>query len=194
MVTNPPPKLKDQPKPFFLDVLRRRLFEEGGHRGLAHAITRAFKTNMVNPAAYLKDECIDRRKLKRLLAHERDVVLSLVELESLHAYLATLGLGLTRKPFFTHSSIVQELADLPDATFMLGSRMRQEGPELSHWDIQAMARIQRTVNEYSTTTFDLLEVPRTEKTEADSKEGMPEWAGVLDANSKHSVIFIGSEA
>ena len=137
------PKLKDQPVPFFLKTLRGRLDEEGGYLGLAQAITRAYRTNVANPSSFPKRNCIDRRKLRRLIAHERDVSVTLVELEALHSYLATLGVGLTRKPFFTHSSIVQELADLPDATFMLGSSMSQEGPDLSHWDIQAMAWIQR---------------------------------------------------
>jgi hypothetical protein len=195
------PKLKDQPKPFFLDILRARVDPEGGHIGLAAAITRAYRANIVNPAAFPKRECIDRRKLRKLIKHDREVTLSLVELEALHAYLAMLGMGLTRKPFFTHSSIVQDLADLPDATFMLGTSMSQEGPDLSHWDIQAMARIQRTVNEFSTTTFDLMEVPRTESDDTASAGKKKQkktrnnlaWTEMFGPQATESMILIGSE-
>ena len=56
-----------------------------------------------------------------------------------------------------------------------------------------MTWIRKAVNEYSSTRFDLVEVPRSNQNHGTTTPERPDWTGVLDSNSKHSLILIGSE-
>ena len=192
MATIAPPFLKHQPSTFFAEILRERSKQKRGYLGLSEAITKAYRQNMIEPSALAATAVIiDRRKLKSLAEHDRNVNLSMVELEALHAYLEQLEEGLTHRPFFNFTSLVQELAESLDAAVIVPSRMGAEGPGLNYWDWQATAEIQRTVNLFSNTiSFDLVDVARSNQ---ETKPGAGKrWQRLFGESGPSSVICIGS--
>lgn len=185
-----PPTLKHQPRTFFAEILRTRAKQEGGYLGLAQAISRAYRQNILDPSALGDVVIIDRRKLASLANHNRNVKLSIVEIEALHAYLEQMEVGLTQRAFFNFTSFVQELAQSLDAAMIVPSRLGAEGPVLSYWDWQATAEIQRTVNLFSNTiSFDLIDVHRSSQ-KSTPRRGR--WQRLFDKSGPSSVICIGS--
>ncbi len=186
-----PPKaheLKDLPVPSFLADLKERGATQGGFSLLAREITAAYREHFVHPNAHIPEHIIDRRKLTRLADHDRDVTLSLVELEALHAWFDKIQPGgLTTNPFFTHSGLIQELAGATECSFVLGSRMAYEGAVMSHWDWQAMTRIQRTMRGLSNNQrFDLIDVQTGVQA-----GGSAEWRKLF-AKDGPSLVLLGS--
>jgi hypothetical protein len=124
-------------------VLKRRMEAEGGYLPLARAIS-----NSVPEAerGVERDVLIDRRKLKALIDGDPDTALSLRELSYLDRYLDRFGEGLAHNPIFDHDDLLRTLAKTGNVTFLLGTK--PDGPRLdvSHWDVLAMAWLQRGIN------------------------------------------------
>jgi hypothetical protein len=131
--------------------LRERKAQEGSYLALEKAIEKA---NLPDPRANPDREGpkrrIDRRKLKTLIEGDSDVVLSLSELYALDAYLEQYGEGLAYVPIFQKPDLMQTLAASGRVTFLLGSKSgseREGKPRyFSHWDVLAMAELQRGIN------------------------------------------------
>lgn len=141
-----PPKLKSPLRSFLENELSKRAEAEGGFLNLAGAITTAYQAQLVNVKDFEKTYVIHRAKLSELAHGSRDLRLSIEELEALHCYLGQFGLGLDRKPLFSSSTVLQDLAVSRSATFLLGSNMSHEGAYVSHFDMLAMVEIQRALN------------------------------------------------
>ncbi len=130
-------------------VIEQRKKSEGGYAALARAISEsvrgpapARKSGSKKP----KDE-VDRRKLQALANGDRDVVLSLRELRALDSYLEPFGEGLAYRPLFEKPDLIQTLADSRGPiTFLLGSKKALDGGSFPHWDVLAMADIQRSLS------------------------------------------------
>ena len=130
-------------------VIEQRKKSEGGYAALARAISEsvrgrapARKSGSKKP----KDE-VDRRKLQALANGDREVVLSLRELRALDGYLEPFGEGLAYRPLFEKPDLIQTLADSRGPiTFLLGSKKALAGGRFPHWDVLAMADIQRSLS------------------------------------------------
>jgi hypothetical protein len=132
-------------------VLGDRKAQEGSYLALEKAITEAGGADLgTDPNQQGPKRRLDRRKLKSLIEGDGNVVLSLWELRALDAYLEPYGEGLAYVPLFQKPDLMQTLAASGRVTFLLGSKSgtAREGPlrYFSHWDVLAMAEIQRGIN------------------------------------------------
>jgi hypothetical protein len=88
--------------------------------------------------------------------------LSLEELCALDRYLEPFGEGLAYNPFFERASVLQAIADArKPVTFLLGSKPTPDLERLSldHWDVNALAEVQRGVNNFAPgVLFDIRDV------------------------------------
>ncbi|MEM7387101.1 MAG: hypothetical protein AAF514_19355, partial [Verrucomicrobiota bacterium] len=93
----------------------------------------------------LLERRVDRRKLKRIAEGDPKLTLNIQELLALDAYLTQFGEGLSDKPLFQSSRLLEPFADDGDVTFLLGVRpeTEKEGGRnaLSQWDVNAMTTL-----------------------------------------------------
>ena len=96
--------------------------------------------NMIAEANW-NGKTIDRRKIKRLVADDEDVSLTVTELKALEAFLAPLGEGLADKPIFTKPAALRSIAEKGRVTIAIGAYpcVPDERSELNRWDVRAMA-------------------------------------------------------
>lgn len=137
-------------------ILEERLRVEGNNYvALAAAVTAA------NKKGRDASDVIDRRKLKKIVERDPGLVLSMSELHFLDRYLEPLGLGLAYISIFDRPNVLESIADADyPVTFVLGSKPSDDyGLHLSHWDVMALAEIQRGVNRFSPgVLFDIRDV------------------------------------
>jgi hypothetical protein len=142
-------------------VLAERKVAEGGYSALAQAI------NESTPAGPEPDSSdndrkrrFDRRKLKSIIDADKNLVLTLRELRALDCYLERYGKGLAYVPLFQKPDLMQTLAGSGRVTFLLGSKPEGELRHFSHWDVLAMAEMQRSINPSEVSVrFDIQDVP-----------------------------------
>jgi len=128
-------------------TLRARVATEGSYSALSRAIERANPSGtQAGSGQDPPTPILDRRKLKAIVEGAPNLVLSLQELRALDRYLDRFGEGLAFKPIFEQPDILQTLADSGRVTFLLGSKLEGEHRYFSHWDVLAMAEIQRGIN------------------------------------------------
>jgi hypothetical protein len=136
---------------------------------------------------------VDRRKLKSLVEGRGDVVLSLDELRALDCYLEHYGEGLAHVPLFEKPDLMHTLADSGRVTFLLGSRPDHESRNFSHWDVLAMAEIQRAINPSEISVrFNIQDVlldEDLEKTVTSAENGI--WVDLLHDQGP-SLVCLGS--
>jgi hypothetical protein len=136
---------------------------------------------------------VDRRKLKSLVEGRGDVVLSLDQLRALDRYLERYGAGLAYLPLFEKPDLMQTLADSGRVTFLLGSKPERESRSFSHWDVLAMAEIQRAINPSEISVrFDIQDVLLDEdldKTVTSAANGV--WEDLLHDQGP-SLVCLGS--
>jgi len=138
---------------------------------------------------------LDRRKLKKIVDGDPDLVLSMAELHALDRYLEPLGDGLAYNSFFKRSNALQTVAAAnKPVTFLLGSKS-VDGSRLSldHWDVNAFAEIQRGVSRFSRDIrFDIRDVPLHEELkEARKSAAKGKWLTLL-RNGGPSLVCLGS--
>jgi len=171
------------------EVLRRRRDAEGGYKQLARAITEA------NPADSARGgrDVIDRRKLKKLVETPAQATLSLGEMIALDHYLRPFDEGLSRRPILASPNLLETLAGSGDVTFLLGSKLRDERLEISHWDVKSLAEILRGINSFSPAMrCDIEEVRRGDTTkQARELVGEAGWMRLLDDDGP-SLVCLGS--
>jgi hypothetical protein len=183
------------------EVLGEHKAREGGYAALARAISEANGRD-TTPGANGKrpPDIIDRRKLVNLVEDPSKVVLSLADLRALDHYLERFGEGLAYVPLFKKPDLMQTLADSGRVTFLLGSKPELIGskrePErwnFSHWDVLAMAEIQRGVNASEVgTRFDIQDVPLAdEAAKATKSKRKTGWMELLDDRGP-SLVCLGS--
>jgi hypothetical protein len=132
-------------------ILGERKDQEGSYLALEKAIEDANAPDPGgDPSRRAPKRKVDRRKLTRLIEGDSEVAFSASELRSLDAYLEQYGEGLAYVPIFEKPHLMQALADSGQVTFLLGSKSdseREGEPRyFSHWDVLAMAEIQRGIN------------------------------------------------
>lgn len=136
-------------------VLEDHLHEKHTYVALARAISAA------NHLHEDDKDALDRRKLKKIIDGDQDLVLSIDELRALDRYLEPLGEGLAYNNFFLRANILQTIADAGrPVKFLLGSRPVEDSRlNLDHWDVNALAEIQRGVGNFaSNVRFDIRDV------------------------------------
>ena len=136
-------------------VLEDHLHEKHTYVALARAISAA------NHLHEDEKDALDRRKLKKIVDGDQDLVLSIDELRALDRYLEPLGEGLAYNSFFLRSNILQPIADADrPVKFLIGSRpVERSRLNLDHWDVNALAEIQRGVGNFaSNVRFDIRDV------------------------------------
>lgn len=145
----------ESPELGFIGILKDQFDKTHGYLGLAKAISKA------NGARASDPDVVDRRKLKKILEHDPELVLKVSELAALDRYLEPLGHGLAYNPLFLRSNLLQSIASAgKPVTFLLGSR-RFDEIRLSHdhWDVRALAQIQRGVGSFAPEVrFDIRDV------------------------------------
>jgi hypothetical protein len=192
-------------------VLSERRDREGSYAALAEAIE---KSNPARPAAGPKPSPIpspkpdqgrdegkqrkskrgvDRRKLKALVEGDPNVVLSVRELRAIDVYLDRYGQGLAYVPLFERPDLLQTLADSGRVTFLLASKPEEGLRYFSHWDVLAMAEIQRGINPSEMSVrFDIQDVllQETQQKAAGSSK-MGGWSELL-GDQGPSLVCLGS--
>jgi hypothetical protein len=178
-------------------VLGELKAKEGGYSALARAIDRSTAAGP-RPDSGEDDRKrgFDRRKLKSIIEADKNLVLSLKELRALDCYLERYGEGLAYVPLFQKPDLMQTLAESGRVTFLLGSKPEAKGElrHFSHWDVLAMAEIQRAINPSEVSVrFDIQDVPLYEELEAtrESITGTGGWMELLDDHGP-SLVCLGS--
>jgi hypothetical protein len=178
-------------------VLAERKDKEGGYSALARAIDRSTSAGL-RPDSGEDDRKrgFDRRKLKSIIEADKNLVLTLKELRALDCYLEPYGEGLAYVPLFQKPDLMQTLAESGRVTFLLGSKPEAEGElrHFSHWDVLAMAEIQRAINPSEVSVrFDIQDVPLYEDLEVtrESITGPGGWRGLFDDQGP-SLVCLGS--
>lgn len=123
-------------------VLQERMSKEGSFAALARAITLANRDGTSSSRKKPRD-AIDRRKLKSLVEGGKGAVLTFDDLCALDRYLEVFGEGLSSRPILQKPDLMQALASCGRLTFLIGSRPEEDRGVVSHWDVLAMAEIQR---------------------------------------------------
>jgi hypothetical protein len=140
-------------------VLGERVKSEGSYAALARAITRASRGERA-PKEGEPADLIDRRKLHSLVTSGKGAVLTIEDLHALDRYLERYGEGLAYRPLLQRPDLMEALADGGRVTFLLGSKPELERGSVSHWDVLAMAEIQRAVGRSEVSVrFDIETVP-----------------------------------
>ena len=190
-----PPELKSPLNCLLTTALTRRRVVEGGYPKLAAEITAAYEANLADTAdtdeanTTETTQLINRQKLARLAEGDRNVSLSIRELEGLNFYLEPFGFGLRDNPLFSLSTPLQALATSKQATFCLGAKMGAEGSTVSHLDMMAMVQIQRSINKLGyALPIDIFDVHGTVRTPG---RGRRPWTRVLERQGP-SVVCIAS--
>lgn len=173
-------------------VLARQKDHEGSYSKLEASIAAVWREHM-GPTSR---PVIERRKLAALAEHADDpttsVTISTRQLRALDLYLERWGEGLAHRPLFSRPSLVRELADGGEVVFLVGSKVHDGRVDLSQWDVQAVAELQRGMNRATTTVrYDLLDVLLEEEPDAARGYADESWAHVLDDHGP-SVVCVGS--
>ena len=145
-----------------------------------------------------KKRTIDRRKLKRISDCD-NVSISLDELQALDTYLTRQGKGLAA--ILEKPSIIKSLVEKGRATFLLGSRPREERRtiELSRWDLRTVGEVLRAI--YRVTPAVRINVEdvflrnREDNLNATTYRGLfhdETWLSLLEDGDGPSLICIGS--
>jgi len=129
-------------------AIGRRAEAEGGYAPLARAIRDIYVAAFPADDAGLRGggrarDVVDRRKLRAIVDGSEELVFSTRELRALDLYLEPFGEGLSFQPLFEKPNLIQTLAGSGTVTFLLSSRPADEGLNFPHWDVLAMAEIQR---------------------------------------------------
>lgn len=173
--------------------LARILWERWNAEGRSYARL-ARNISLANGIRVSKTETgiIDRRKLTKLI-EQKEFSLDLIELQALDRYLDQFNEGLAHKPIFERKQILQRLVDAGNVTFLLASRARDTRVDLSHWDVDSLAEIQRSVNRISSSCrFDQHNVLlRTTLQEAKRALNKP-WLKEMLGDSGPSLVCIGA--
>jgi hypothetical protein len=170
-------------------ALGERKAREGSYAALARAIE---KSNAIGGRAD-QGRALDRRKLKAIVDGAPNLVLSLQELRALDCYLERYGEGLAYVPLFEKPDLMQTLADSGRVTFLLGSKPEPEHRYFSHWDVLAMAEIQRGISSSEMSVrFDIQDVLLHETLEAAAASTkIGGWSELL-ADQGPSLVCLGS--
>lgn len=98
-------------------------------------------------AANQGGKTIDRRKLRRLVAGDEDVSLTVEELKALDAFLTPLGEGLADKPIFSKPAALRSLAEKGRVTIAIGaySCEDEERNALNDWDVLALVELNQAI-------------------------------------------------
>jgi hypothetical protein len=141
-------------------VLAERKDQEGGYSALARAIDESGAGPRPDSGKGDRKYLVDRRKLKSIIEADQNLVLTLKELRALDCYLERFGKGLAYVPLFQKPDLMQTLAESGRVTFLLGSKPASDYRHFSHWDVLAMAEIQRAINPSEVSVrFDIQDVP-----------------------------------
>jgi len=175
-------------------VLAERKDKEGGYAALARAID---ESNAAGPKRDSDEGArkfkFDRRKLKSIIEADDNLVLSLKELRALDRYLERYGEGLAYVPLFQKPDLMQTLADSGHVTFLLGSKPERKLRHFSHWDVLAMAELQRGINASEVSVrFDIQDVPLHEDV-SDARDSIEkgQWMELLKDQGP-SLVCLGS--
>lgn len=192
-------------------VLRRRADAEGSFNKLARKITeascpRAGAGGSDPPVERRGKDCVDRRKLKRLVEGE-NVVLSIAELRALDAYLERYNEGLAHRPLFERPSLLEALAAGGEVAFLLGCRPRRGGggpgasaapaaygdaEEISKWDVHSMTDVQAGLLQVAPAVrMDLLDVRREPEPSVARQSIHEPWGAALSGEGP-SLVALGS--
>ena len=71
--------------------------------------------------------------------------LSVDDLAAIDIYLEPFGEGLSYRPLFDKPDVLQALANSGRVTFLVGTEGEEEGGNFPHWDVLAMAELQRSL-------------------------------------------------
>ena len=138
---------------------------------------------------------IDRRKLKKLVERDPDVVMTPREFEALDRWLEPQGHGLAFNPLFRRLNLLQAVADASQkVTFLPGSKPDGDARvNLDHWDVRALAKVQRGVNRFGPhVVFDIRDVFLHEDLdEARRSVAAGSWTELL-ADNGPSIVVPGS--
>lgn len=173
----------------------KRREEEGGWVALARAIDAA--NRRPDEEERRKRFALEPRRLRAIVAAHDSLTLSLRELRALDRYLEPYGQGLATRPLFLRPNLIEALAREKNVTFLLGSRAMREWyrVDFSHWDVLAMAEIQRRVNALAPEVrFDIKEVrfePERLRLPGAAEEG--EWVQQLRPEGP-SIVCLASSA
>ncbi len=191
-----PPASPDISSPRFRlsRALGERKEKEGSYAALARAIAKSnAAASQTDAEPEDRSRALDRRKLKAIVEGAPNLVLSLQELRALDCYLERYGEGLAYVPLFEKPDLMQTLADSGRVTFLLGSKPEPEHRYFSHWDVLAMAEIQRGISSSEMSVrFDIQDVllhQTLEAAAASSKIGG--WTELLDDRGP-SLVCLGS--
>ncbi|MGD8396933.1 MAG: hypothetical protein PVF43_15795 [Candidatus Eiseniibacteriota bacterium] len=180
-------------------ALELRKVAEGSCSALARKISEA---NGIKPRAGAPvREIVDRRKIQAMIDRYHGVtrpqapklVLTYEELVALDCYLELHKMGLARNPVFERPEVLQLLTDVDRATLVVASRPREHHLDVSHWDVEALATIQRVADRITPgCRFDIQNVQRC-KTMAEVKKTLNNpWLEELLGDDGPAVVCIGS--
>jgi hypothetical protein len=196
-------------------VIERRKRAEGGYAALARAITAASaagsskqpgdrrpgdrepdeanKTRKRNAKPKIPRDVVDRRKLQALAGGDADVVVSIRELRALDTYLEPFGEGLGYRPLFEKPDLIQTLADSRGpVTFLIGSKKEIDGGSFPHWDVLAMADIQRSLSASEVSVqIDIQDVAMYPEFNPSTFAGDEPWAELFHERGP-SLVVLGS--
>lgn len=176
-------------------VLAERKDQEGSYSALARAID---SSSAAGPGTGAREDDqmhrFDRRKLKRIIEGDENLVLTLKELRALDRYLECYGKGLAYVPLFQKPDLMQTLAESGRVTFLLGSKPAGELRHFSNWDVLAMAEIQRAIHPSEVSVrFDIQDVPLHADLETTRKSITgPDGCGHLFDDQGPSLVCLGS--
>lgn len=130
---------------FLTGALQQRVkVERNNFSRLADKINAAYHADLKRRGE-TPDHKVDRRKLKAIV-EGKSFSLSVWEFEAFDLYLDPFGMGLSHKPILRRTSILETLAEKQHVVFLIGTKPHEEGHDLSLWDMTAMAKIQRYIN------------------------------------------------
>jgi hypothetical protein len=170
-------------------ILRDLRSKEGSYAALARAITRAYLESA--PAADVRGDVIDRRKLKSLVEGGKGAVLSLDDLFVLDPYLSKFGESLALRPILQKPDLMEALADSGRVTFLLGSRPEIERRMVSEYDLLGMGEIQRAIsNTQGGVRFEVKTVPLTGRVA--TREQVKDFESLVHEESGASLCVLAS--
>ena len=171
-------------------VLAEHFREKKSYVALAKAISAS------NQLTEQDKEPVDRRKLKKIIEGDEDLVLSITELHALDRYLEPFGDGLAYNSLFLRANVLQTIADAgKPVTFFLGSKPVEDSRlNLDHWDVKALAEIQRGVSNFAPDVrFDIRDVLlHDDLKHARRSANTGKWTALLDDDQGPSLVCLGS--
>jgi hypothetical protein len=170
-------------------ILSEHFHEKKTYVALAKAISAA------NQLTEKDKEPLDRRKLKKIVDGDQDLVLSIAELHALDRYLEPFGEGLAYNSLFLRANVLQTIADAgKPVTLLLGSKPIEDSRlNLDHWDVNALAEIQRGVSNFAPDVrFDIRDVLLHEDLKSARRSvNSGKWTDLLDDDHGPSLVCLG---